>query len=114
MFGKVITTKKLRVKPFFRWYDLWVGVYVDTRLKAIYICPLPTIGLKIWRELTALCPECGNPAVKSAIDTGDGWFLTWDCPYLGCIEEDEGYIEWPFEDEWLTAADLEHHGFTVL
>lgn len=20
----------MRVKPFFRWYDLWIGVYIDT------------------------------------------------------------------------------------
>lgn len=36
--------------PFFRWYDLWVGVFIDTKTPAIYICPLPMIGVKItWR-----------------------------------------------------------------
>ena len=35
---------------FFRWYDLWIGVYVDTVNHNIYICPLPMIGMKIhWR-----------------------------------------------------------------
>lgn len=37
----------MRVKPFFRWYDLWVGVYIDTARRAIYICPLPCIGVKV-------------------------------------------------------------------
>jgi hypothetical protein len=38
---------KITVKPFFRWYDLWVGIYIDTKNKAIYIIPIPMIGLKI-------------------------------------------------------------------
>lgn len=35
------------VSPFFRWYDLWIGFYVDTKNKTVYFCPLPMIGLKI-------------------------------------------------------------------
>lgn len=35
------------IRPFFRWYDLWIGAYVDTANRAIYICPLPMIGVKI-------------------------------------------------------------------
>lgn len=31
---------------FFRWYDLWVGVYIDTKNRAIYICPIPMFGVK--------------------------------------------------------------------
>jgi hypothetical protein len=47
--GKPISFKKLnrRVSAFFRWYDLWIGLYVDTKNRAIYICPLPMIGIKI-------------------------------------------------------------------
>jgi hypothetical protein len=37
----------MRVTPFFRWYDLWVGVYVDTKNRAVYICPLLMVGIKI-------------------------------------------------------------------
>lgn len=37
----------MRIEPFFRWYDLWVGVFIDTKKRAVYICPLPTIGVKI-------------------------------------------------------------------
>ena len=39
--------KRLYIKPFFRWYDLWVGLYIDKANKTIYVCPLPMIGLKI-------------------------------------------------------------------
>lgn len=38
------------ISVFFRWYDLWIGAYVDWPHRTIYICPLPTIGIKIrWR-----------------------------------------------------------------
>jgi hypothetical protein len=26
-----------------RWYDLWVGVFVDLPSRRLYICPLPTV-----------------------------------------------------------------------
>ncbi len=41
-----------RARLFFRWYDLWVGAYYDPKGKALYVCPVPTLGLKIWRERT--------------------------------------------------------------
>jgi hypothetical protein len=31
----------------FIWYDLWMGIYIDTKTKQIYICPLPCIVIKI-------------------------------------------------------------------
>lgn len=35
---------------FFRWYDFWIGAYIDTTNHAIYICPVPMLGVKItWR-----------------------------------------------------------------
>ena len=27
----------------FKWFDLWVGVFIDTKNKKIYICFIPTI-----------------------------------------------------------------------
>ena len=44
----------IRIRPIFAWYDLWVGVYVDIKGKAVYILPLPTVGLKVsWGEEAA-------------------------------------------------------------
>jgi hypothetical protein len=40
----------MRVKLIFAWYDLWVGAYWDTKAKALYLFPVPMIGLKIWRN----------------------------------------------------------------
>lgn len=37
----------MSVRFFFRWYDLWVGAYLDVENKAIYICPVPTLGVRI-------------------------------------------------------------------
>lgn len=36
-----------RVKPFFRWYDLWIGAYYDRNEKVLYVCPLPMLGVRI-------------------------------------------------------------------
>lgn len=37
----------LIVQPFFRWYDLWIGAYVDVEDRTLYVCPLPMIGVKV-------------------------------------------------------------------
>ncbi len=37
----------MKVSFFFRWYDLWIGAFYDQNRRALYICPLPTIGVKI-------------------------------------------------------------------
>ncbi len=41
------TPQGLSVRPFFRWFDLWIGLYIDTANRAVYFCPLPMIGLRI-------------------------------------------------------------------
>ena len=35
------------VRSFFRWYDLWIGAYWDSKSRALYVCPLPTVGVRI-------------------------------------------------------------------
>lgn len=42
-----MTLPVIRLTFFFRWYDLWIGVYIDRKAGAVYICPLPTLGVKI-------------------------------------------------------------------
>lgn len=37
----------MRISIFFRWFDLWVGAYVDMPNRTLYVCPLPTLGLKV-------------------------------------------------------------------
>ena len=45
-----LKNSKIKFKPFFRWYDLWIGLYIDTKNDSIYIIPFPMIGIKIWRK----------------------------------------------------------------
>lgn len=35
------------IRAFFNWHDAWVGVYLDTKKRIIYVCPLPMFGIKI-------------------------------------------------------------------
>jgi hypothetical protein len=37
----------MTIKPFFRWYDLWIGCYIDRENRTAYICPLPMLGVSI-------------------------------------------------------------------
>jgi len=32
-----------RLKISFAWYDLWVGLFIDTNKKRLYFCPIPTL-----------------------------------------------------------------------
>jgi hypothetical protein len=43
-----------RIELHFCWYDLWVGAYWSPKARALYICPLPMLAIKITFEL----PPC--------------------------------------------------------
>jgi hypothetical protein len=43
--------KRIKVQLFFAWYDFWIGWFWDKKKKTLYICLLPCIVLKFWREL---------------------------------------------------------------
>ena len=38
----------MKVSLVIAWYDLWIGAYWDRKMKALYILPIPCIGIKIW------------------------------------------------------------------
>lgn len=38
---------KLRVRPIFAWYDLWIGVFIDRPKRRVYIFPVPCFGIVI-------------------------------------------------------------------
>jgi hypothetical protein len=27
----------------FKWFDIWIGVFIDTKQRKVYICPVPMI-----------------------------------------------------------------------
>jgi hypothetical protein len=37
----------VRLRLEWAWYDFWVGVYVDRPGRQVYICPLPTVVLRL-------------------------------------------------------------------
>ncbi len=41
---------RIRIKVFFKWYDMRVGVYCDTENKILYICPIPMVAITIADE----------------------------------------------------------------
>ena len=39
----------MRVSVSFCWYDMWMGAYIDTKGRTLYICLVPCIVIKVWR-----------------------------------------------------------------
>lgn len=39
--------RRLRVRPMFAWYDLWVGVFIDRAKRRVYVFPLPCLGVVV-------------------------------------------------------------------
>jgi len=115
MKNKVTVKNKLKITPFFKWFDIWIGIFIDTIHKAVYICPLPMLGVKIQLLEISVCPKCDLPLQKSAHNTGDGWALFWECSGYSCwdLDIEQFEIEWPFE-EWMTGKDLEKFGYTIV
>jgi hypothetical protein len=37
----------IRIVFFFRWFDLWIGAYIDTKNRRVYICPVPMLGFYV-------------------------------------------------------------------
>lgn len=59
------------------------------------------------------CPECEQEMRAIAHNTGDGWWLAWECE-SGCLEPDDLAIDWPFVEDWANVADLEGAGFEIV
>ena len=36
-----------RFRIILKWYDIWVGVFIDTKSQVIYVFPVPCLGLRI-------------------------------------------------------------------
>jgi len=45
-----------RIKFIFAWYDIWIGIFIDSKKKLIYIFPVPCLGLVI-----SYCSHSGEP-----------------------------------------------------
>ena len=38
---------KFKIKLIFKWFDMWVGLFIDQENRIIYFFPVPMIGFKI-------------------------------------------------------------------
>jgi len=38
-------TDTLNVGVIVAWYDLWVGIFIDTKKRRVYVFPVPCIGI---------------------------------------------------------------------
>jgi len=37
----------MKINFIFRWFDLWIGVFIDRKNHAVYVFPIPMFGIKI-------------------------------------------------------------------
>lgn len=37
----------MKIRTYFRWYDLWIGAYWDRKQRRLYVCLLPTWVIEI-------------------------------------------------------------------
>lgn len=59
----------MKISIGFRWFDLWVGLYIDRHNRAVYVCPVPTLVIKLQfkkpqpvyiatETLSVMCRDC--------------------------------------------------------
>lgn len=66
-----MTIKSLDITWLFAWYDFWIGVYWDRKNRALFILPLPMLGIKIqfgmnkemWRQLIEAKAACYDKVI---------------------------------------------------
>lgn len=76
------------MKLTFKWYDLWVGIFIDTKKELVCIFPFPMVGLILnfkpmvyWVFKTYGDPMYLNIAEKHTEDGKPGW--GWHIKLLG-------------------------------
>lgn len=78
----------MRVDIMWKWYDLWVGLYIDTKDDCLYICPLPTVVIRIhapdfwkWRKvIRPICPHWWEPFLEGRTQLYT-CRICWDAEY---------------------------------
>ena len=105
----MMTKKRLSIKLTFKWFDCWVGWYLDRVARVLYVCLLPMFPIRFYMESIRICPECGHPMKKVAI-MDEGWSLDYECPECGEIQE----IDWPYGENLISSRQLEDAGFEIV
>lgn len=102
----------------FKWFDLWIGLFVDVPNRSLYFCPLPTLVIKVWYTEHETCPNCGGVMYKIACDTGDGWALFWECENdLIFPKCDDKELDWDYDFKGINLVnkkDLKSKGYFII
>lgn len=66
----------MKIQPYFKLKDLWVGLYVDLPNRAMYIGFFPTLGVKIsFSRVTLQSPPDANCEIcKLPLDIPTAWW----------------------------------------
>jgi len=48
--------KYLRVSFYFKWFDFWIGLYFDEKLKTLYVGYFPMFGFKLYFRKPIIMP----------------------------------------------------------
>jgi hypothetical protein len=109
--NKKLVRKRLSIKLYIKWYDFWVGFYYDQRMRALYVCLLPmlVVRLAFETEETCYCSAC-NVAMKKIAVLDEGWMLYWECPECADIAD----YPWPYGEELISSRQLEDAGFEIV
>lgn len=67
----------MKIRFIFKWYDIWVGAFIDRSRRAVYIFPVPMFGFSI--ELKSKCRLCNKWEVWSGMATFEGEPHCLDC-----------------------------------
>ena len=60
--------RRISIKPFFKWFDLWIGIYIDVEGKSVYVCPIPMFGVKIHWWVETLEQKSFNRGWRDAVE----------------------------------------------
>ena len=76
----------MKLTAFCRWFDLWIGAFVDVPHQALYVCPVPMLGLKFSWAMAHNMTTVQDSGVTDADCT------EFDLPLYGYGTKDEALV----------------------